>query len=210
MWPGCGDGDGVSRRGEAKSGAGEVVVVRIVAGLAKGRRLATPADSTRPTSDRARESLFNSLATHVDFARARVLDLYAGTGAVGLEALSRGAPAAVFVESNRAALAVLRRNAETVGLPGATIVGRSVASYLKAAPDQPFALVFADPPYDLGDEELAGVLEALAQPGWLGPDAWVVVERGVRSRPPTWPAGLITPDRERRYGDGVLWYGRRR
>lgn len=182
--------------------------MRIVAGSAKGRRLAAPADSTRPTSDRMREALFNSLAADLDLDGARVLDLYAGTGAVGLEALSRGAAEAVLVESNRAALAVLRRNADTLGLSGATIVGRSVASYLNAAPDRPFRLVFADPPYDLGDDELADVLAALADPGRLAPEAWVVVERGARSGSPRWPAGLITPDRERRYGDGVLWYGR--
>jgi len=176
--------------------------------LAKGRRLAPPADGTRPTSDRTREALFNALATQLELDGARVLDLYAGTGAVGLEALSRGVAEAVLVESNRAAQAVLRRNVETVGLPGATVVGRSVASYLKAAPEQPFDLVFADPPYDLGDDELAENLNALAEPGWLAPQAWVVVERGARSGPPRWPAGLITPERERRYGDAVLWYGR--
>jgi 16S rRNA (guanine966-N2)-methyltransferase len=137
-----------------------------------------------------------------------VLDLYAGTGAVGLEALSRGAATAVLVESNRAALAVLRRNVEAVGLPGATVVGRRVTSYLKAVPDEPFDLVFADPPYDLGEGELGEVLDALAQPGRLRAGAWVVIERAARSGPPAWPAPLITPDRERRYGDGVLWYGR--
>jgi 16S rRNA (guanine966-N2)-methyltransferase len=184
--------------------------VRIVAGLAKGRRLAPPADGTRPTSDRAREALFNSLATQLELAGARVLDLYAGTGAVGLEALSRGAAEAVLVESNRAALAVLRRNVETVGLAGASVVGRSVTAYLKDAPAQQFDLVFADPPYDLGDGELADVLAALSRPGRLAPQAWVVVERAARSGQPTWPAGLITPERERRYGDGVLWYGRAR
>jgi 16S rRNA (guanine966-N2)-methyltransferase len=152
--------------------------------------------------------LFNSLATHLHLEGARVLDLYAGTGAVGLEALSRGAAEAVLVESHRAALAVLRRNVQTVGLHGATVVGRPVASYLKTAPEQPFGLVFADPPYDLGDEELAGVLAALGEPGWLAGEAYVVVERAARSGPPPWPAGLITPARERRYGDGVLWYGR--
>ena len=182
--------------------------MRIVAGLAKGRRLASPADGTRPTSDRAREALFNSLANDLELAGARVLDLYAGTGAVGLEALSRGAAEAVLVESNRAALTVLRRNVETVGLPGATVVGRPVAAYLKDVSQRPFELAFADPPYELADDQLADVLTRLAQPGRLAPGAWVVVERAARSGQPSWPAGLITPDRERRYGDGVLWYGR--
>ena len=184
--------------------------MRIVAGSAKGRRLASPAGTTRPTSDRAREALFNSLAALLDIEGARVLDLFAGTGAVGLEALSRGAAEVVLVESNRAALEVLRRNVQTVGLPGAAVVGRSVAAYLKAAPERPFDLVFADPPYDLGADELAEVLAALAVPGRFGPDACVVVERAARSGPPSWPAGLITPERERRYGDAVLWYGRAR
>jgi 16S rRNA (guanine966-N2)-methyltransferase len=184
--------------------------VRIVAGLAKGRRLAAPADGTRPTSDRARESLFNSLATMLDLAGARVLDLFAGTGAVGLEAMSRGAAAAVFVESDRAAAEVLRRNVDTVGLPGATIVRRPVAAFLGGAPDAPFDLVFADPPYALPDADLTGVLTALGERGWLAPDAVVVVERSSRSAGPPWPEAFITPVRERRYGEGTLWYGRRR
>jgi 16S rRNA (guanine966-N2)-methyltransferase len=184
--------------------------MRIVGGVAKGRRLAAPARSTRPTSDRAREALFNSLAAGLDLDGARVLDLYAGTGAVGLEALSRGAAAAVLVESDRTALDVLRGNVRTVGLPGAAVVARSVASYLRTPPEQPFELVFADPPYRLPDAELAEVLAALAAPGWLGAQAWVVVERSARSGPPPWPASSITPVRERRYGDGTLWYGRAR
>jgi 16S rRNA (guanine966-N2)-methyltransferase len=182
--------------------------LRIVAGAAKGRRLATPAGATRPTSDRAREALFSSLGHLIELDGARVLDLFAGTGAVGLEALSRGAAEAVFVESNRAALDVLRRNVETVGLSGATVVGRPVASYLKTPPEHAFDLVFADPPYDLPDDAVASFLAQLGEPGWLRGDAYVVVERAARSGPPQWPAGFITPERERRYGDGVLWYGR--
>lgn len=185
--------------------------MRIVAGLAKGRRLTPPASTTRPTSDRAREALFNSLSALLDLDGARVLDLFAGTGAVGLEALSRGAHEAVLVESGRAALAVLARNAETVGLPGATVVGRPVTAYLDgplgAAPG--FDLVFADPPYAYRDDELAGVLAALVEPGRLAPDAVVVVERSARAGALRWPAG-ITAMQDRRYGEGMLWYGRRR
>jgi 16S rRNA (guanine966-N2)-methyltransferase len=184
--------------------------VRIVAGRAKGRRLAAPAGGTRPTSDRAREALFNSLAGSADLDGARVLDLFAGTGAVGLEALSRGAGEAVFVESNRAALAVLRRNIETVGLPGARVIARPVAVYLAGEPHQPFDLVFADPPYELGTAQVVDLLGALGRPGWLAPDAFVVVERSARTAASPWPDGFITPVRERRYGEGVLWYGRRR
>jgi 16S rRNA (guanine966-N2)-methyltransferase len=183
--------------------------VRIVAGLAKGRRLAAPAGATRPTSDRAREALFSSLATLIDLAGARVLDLFAGTGAVGLEALSRGADHAVLVESDRVAVEVLRRNAGTVALPGATIVRRSVPTFLEGTPDAPFDLVFADPPYAWDDDALAQALSKLVERGWLTDDAVVVVERSARTAAPAWPDG-ITPVQDRRYGEGVLWYGRRR
>ncbi len=183
--------------------------VRIVAGLAKGRRLATPAGATRPTSDRAREALFSSLAALVELTGARVLDLFAGTGAVGLEALSRGAADAVLVESDRAAAQVLRRNVDAVGLPGATIVRRPVAAFLGTEPDAAFDVVFADPPYALDDAALAAVLSALVERCWLADGAIVVVERSARSCSPPWPEAFITPVRERRYGEGVLWYGRR-
>jgi 16S rRNA (guanine966-N2)-methyltransferase len=182
--------------------------VRIVAGLAKGRRLTAPADATRPTSDRAREALFNSLAALLDLDGARVLDLFAGTGAVGLEALSRGAAEAVFVESDRAASDVLRRNVFAVGLPGGTVVRRPVAAFLDAPADTRFDFVFADPPYALDDAALGTLLSKLIDGGHLGEDAVVVVERSARGAGPAWPTG-ITPLRDRRYGEGVLWYGRR-
>jgi 16S rRNA (guanine966-N2)-methyltransferase len=182
--------------------------MRIVAGLAKGRRLAAPAGATRPTSDRAREALFNSLAAMLDLDGARVLDMFAGTGAVGLEALSRGAAEAVFVESDPAAVAVLRRNVETVRLPGATIVSRPVAAFLSGADPVRFDLLFADPPYALDDDVLAAMLGTLTHRGWLADDAIVVLERAARGAAPAWP-DCITPLRAKRYGEGVLWYGRR-
>jgi 16S rRNA (guanine966-N2)-methyltransferase len=183
--------------------------VRIVAGLAKGRRLTSPADATRPTSDRAREALFNSLVSLLEIEDARVLDLFAGTGAVGLEALSRGAAAAVFVEADRAAAGVLHRNVEAVGLPGATVVQRPVAAFLDREPEAPFDFAFADPPYALDDAELSQLLARLGEGGWLADDAIVVVERRARGAEPSWPE-CITPGRHKRYGQGVLWYGRRR
>jgi 16S rRNA (guanine966-N2)-methyltransferase len=182
--------------------------VRIVAGRAKGRRLAAPAGGTRPTSDRAREALFSSLTALLDIEGARVLDLFAGTGAVGLEALSRGAAEAVLVESNRVAADVLRRNADTVGLPGARIVRQPVAAYLGGTPDPPFELVFADPPYAFGDDDLAGLLTTLVVTGRLAEQAVVVVERPAHGAAPAWPDG-VTALHDRRYGAGVLWYGRR-
>ncbi len=183
--------------------------MRIVAGLAKGRRLAAPAPATRPTSDRIREALFNTLASRLRLDGARVLDLYAGTGAVGLEALSRGAAEAVLVESNRPALTVLKRNVELVGLPGATVVPHSVNSFLRDAPDETFDLVFADPPYSL---DSGGTLAVLIGVGdrWLSPDGLVVIERDVRSGSPGFDSiSSITLAHEARYGDTVLWYGRR-
>ena len=183
-------------------------MTRIVAGVAKGRRLAVPSQGTRPTSDRAREALFNSLRSDLDLDGARVLDLFAGSGAVGLEALSRGASAVTLVESDRSACAVLRANVAAVGLDGAHVICRPVAAFLAGAAE-PHDLVFADPPYALSEDELAGVLTALAGGGWLAESAVVVVERSVRSPAPAWPS-VIETMRDRRYGEGVLWYGRRR
>jgi 16S rRNA (guanine966-N2)-methyltransferase len=178
--------------------------VRIIAGAARGRPLsAPPGRDTRPTSDRAREGLFSTLASLTDVEGARVLDLYAGSGAVGLEALSRGAAAAVLVESDVRAAAVIRRNADAVGLPGARVVVDRVERFL-AADGAAYDVVFADPPYDVSDEIVARVLAAVR----LAPGGVLAVERSVRSPAPAWPEGVETV-RERRYGEGALWYGRR-
>jgi 16S rRNA (guanine966-N2)-methyltransferase len=186
-------------------------VTRIIAGEAGGRRLAVPAGySTRPTSDRAREGLFAAvLAKLGSLAGAAVADLYAGSGAVGLEALSRGACDVLLVESDARAAQVIRRNIASVGLPGARLVHGRVDKVIGRGPgaDPPRDLVFADPPYAVGDDELEQVLVALADLRWLAPDALVILERGARSGPPRWPAGYA-PDRSRRYGDATLWYGR--
>jgi 16S rRNA (guanine966-N2)-methyltransferase len=185
------------------------VTLRIVGGVARGRRLSAPERGTRPTSERAREALFNTLAASLDLDGARVLDLYAGTGAVGLEALSRGAATAVLVESHRAAIEVLRRNVATVGLPGAVVVNSPVERYLAAEPDassEPFDVVFADPPYDVPDATIQSVLGRLT--GRLRAGALVVVERAARDGAIDWKAADCTPERERRYGDAMLWYGR--
>jgi len=175
--------------------------VRIVAGLAKGRPIAAPQGrDTRPTSDRAREGLFSTLATLVDLDGARVLDLYAGSGAVGLEALSRGAAHAILVESDLKAAAVIRRNAEAVGLPGARVVVDRVERFL-ASDKGTYDVAFLDPPYDTSDDIVARVLTAIRA------DV-LVVERSSRSPEPAWPEG-VEGVRDRRYGDGTLWYGRR-
>lgn len=184
-------------------------MTRIVGGTARGRRLAVPSRGTRPTSDRAREALFNTLGGELEITGARVLDLYAGSGAVGLEALSRGAAAAVFVESDRGAAAVLAENLSTLGLPGGILRRLSVESYLFATgADEPFDLVFADPPYATPAGTVRCTLDLLLEQGWLQPDAVVVVERSARDPVLGWPCE-IKPIKQRRYGEGCLWYGRR-
>ena len=183
--------------------------MKIIAGIAKGRRLAVPARGTRPTSDRAREALFNTLAGLLDLAGARLLDLFAGTGAVGLEALSRGAAHVTFVESDRSAVQILARNIATVGLPSTSVLRCTAESFLATTgSEEPFGLVFADPPYTYGEASLAALLDGVSGERWMGPDGIIVVERSVRSCEPHWP-DVIEPIKRRRYGEGVLWYGRR-
>lgn len=184
-------------------------MTRIVGGGAGGRRLAVPPGrDTRPTSDRAREALFSALeAMTGGLAGARVLDLYAGSGAVGLEALSRGATAAVLVESDPRAVRVLRQNVAALGLPGASVVARAVSAYLGEPPSEPFDVVFADPPYALPGADLAALLTAAGERGWIATGGVVVVERASRDPAWIWPPGF-EPDRDRRYGEATLWYAR--
>lgn len=182
-------------------------MTRIVAGTAGGQRLQVPAQGTRPTSERVREALFSHL-DHLGFTDGtRVLDLYAGSGALGLEALSRGAAQAVLVESARAAIAACRANAASTRLAGQVqIRGVSVLRYLAAGPPaEPFDLVLCDPPY--ADETTDEVLAALTAPGWLAEDALVLVERDARSTPPLWPAAWQAQP-ARRYGETVLHLAR--
>jgi len=182
-------------------------VTRIVAGAAGGRRLAVPPGrNTRPTSDRTREALFSALAALTDLDGARVLDLYAGSGAVGLEALSRGAAHALLVEADPRAARVLRDNASTLSLAGAQVRADRVERLAEDTPDAPYDVVFADPPYALAADELAAVLSNLAEHGWFARDAVVVVERASRDPEWLWPKPLVRL-RTRRYGEGTLWYG---
>jgi 16S rRNA (guanine966-N2)-methyltransferase len=184
-------------------------MTRIVGGTAGGRRLAVPAGrETRPTSDRAREALFSAWeAMTGGLSGTRVLDLYAGSGAVGLEALSRGAACAVLVESDPKAVRVLRENVAALGLAGAQVIPRPVATALAHAAAEPFDLVFADPPYALPAPDLAALLSGAGERGWIAPDAVVVVERATRDPAWMWPPGLVA-DRDRRYGEATLWYAR--
>lgn len=159
-----------------------------------------PARGTRPTTDRVREALFNLLAARRDFDGLRVLDLYAGSGALGLEALSRGASSAVFVDNDSRATAVIERNITALGLPGATVRRGAVAMVLAPGTDRPVDLVLADPPYDVPAAEVDAMLASLDRNGWVASGSVVVVERSVSSPEVSWPTGW-TAWPMRRYGD---------
>lgn len=170
-----------------------------------------PPRGTRPTSERVREAVFSAVQARCTLNGARVLDLYAGSGALGLEALSRGAGHVRFVESDRRAAAVLRRNVEQLGLGGpgggaAEVTVATVSAVLQGRPDLPYDVVLADPPYALGDAALNGVLRAVAERGWLACGGLLVVERSTRTVPPTWPDGVVALT-ERQYGDTTVYYG---
>ena len=178
--------------------------MRVVGGRLRGRSLAGPrTQAIRPTSDRLRESLFNILAhAYGDpVSDARVLDLFAGTGALGLEAMSRGAAFALFVDDGAQARALIRQNVEALGLGGTTRIFRRDATRLGPAhPVEPFSLAFLDPPYGKGLAESA--LESARAGGWLAPDALIVVEEAADAQF-TPPAGFAELER-RRYDDTEL------
>lgn len=180
-------------------------MTRIISGSVGGRRIATPpGQSTRPTTDRTREALFSTLESLLGgWEGIAVLDVFAGSGAIGIEALSRGAHSADFVESGAKAAGVIRRNLRDLGLTGT--VHQKPAENGAAHGSGPFDLVFLDPPYELPDQRLKAVLTALAASGALAPGAIVVVERPTRNEF-TWP-DAFTAYRDRRYGETVLWYG---
>lgn len=175
-------------------------MTRIVAGAAKGRRLAVPPAGTRPTSDRVREAVFSALSARMDFDGARVLDLFAGSGGLALEALSRGAAKAVLVEANAKAADVARANIASVGLRGASVHRGRVQALLEAGADGPYELVFADPPYDIPEDEVTAMLAGLCSRGWLAADSLVVLERSSRCPETSWPAE-IEDVQVKRYGE---------
>ncbi|MDB1089621.1 16S rRNA (guanine(966)-N(2))-methyltransferase RsmD [Streptomyces sp. ACA25] len=185
-------------------------MTRVIAGSAGGRRLAVPPGrGTRPTSDRAREGLFSSWeALSGPLDGARVLDLYAGSGAVGLEALSRGAAHALLVEADGRAARTVRDNVRALGLPGAEVRSARAEQILAGpAPGERYDLAFLDPPYPVTDEVVREILLTLRTQGWLTGGALVTVERSTRGGTFRWPAGYEEL-RSRRYGEGTLWYGR--
>ena len=186
-------------------------MTRIIAGEAKGRRLTVPKRGTRPTSDRVRESLFSAVSAHllkvgINWTELSALDLYAGTGALGLEALSRGAHRVVLIERARAAGEVIEANINAVALPGAQLLIGDVSVVIELLGAPPFGLVFVDPPYEVGSPEITTVLMLLENKGLLAAGALVVVERpageGLAPLPASWQ--IL---QQRRHGDTTLWYG---
>ncbi|MEU5957660.1 16S rRNA (guanine(966)-N(2))-methyltransferase RsmD [Streptomyces sp. NPDC047525] len=185
-------------------------MTRVIAGVAGGRRLAVPpGNGTRPTSDRAREGLFSTWqALQGTLDEARVLDLYAGSGAIGLEALSRGAGHALLVEADTGAVRTIRANVKSIGLPGAEVrAGKAAQIVQGGTPTAPYDLVFLDPPYAVTDDDLREILLTLRAERWLTGDALVTVERSTRGGEFCWPDGFEAL-RSRRYGEGTFWYGR--
>jgi 16S rRNA (guanine(966)-N(2))-methyltransferase RsmD len=184
-------------------------LTRIIAGVNRGRRLATPAGrNTRPTSDRVREALFSTLGSLTDLSGSRFADLYAGSGAVGLEAASRGAEHVLLVEADSSAARAARANIGALDAAEAVVLTVAPVQRVVAQPAAiAYDMIFADPPYELDDGQLAAVLDAVAG-GWLAPDGVIAVERSSRSGPPPWPPEIIEVQC-RRYGETTLWYGRR-
>ena len=182
-------------------------MTRIVAGTVGGRRIEVPRSGTRPTSERVREALFARLDHYGVLDGARVLDLCAGSGALGLEAASRGAGEVALVDSSRSASQTCQRNIRSLGLSGVSAVTAKAATFLAGPAGTPADLVLIDPPYELSEEELAAILIPLvrSEDPWLAPRTVVVVERSTRSPEPTWPAGLER-FADKRYGETTVWF----
>ena len=183
-------------------------MIRIIGGSAGGRRIRTPSGAhTRPTSDRVREALFSAVDAALGSLHAlRFLDVYAGSGAVGLEARSRGAGVVTLVEHDRRTAAVIRANAATLELGQVEVLVVPADRALSQPPRAPYDVVFLDPPYALPVTDVESDLRALRDHRWLAHEALVVVERSSRGSSLTWPDGL-SGDRTRTYGETMLWYG---
>lgn len=163
-----------------------------------------PPKGTRPTTDRVREALFSMLEARLDFEGIAVLDLFAGSGALGLEALSRGAQHVTFVESNAAASRVISANIATMGLPGAVLRQCPVSTFLSMSPDRAYDLVLADPPYSVSAEEVSALLSRLTD-HWVTDEALVVLERDASGPEAVWPDGWELMSRK--YGGTRLELG---
>lgn len=183
-------------------------MTRIIGGAAGGRRIDTPRGAaTRPTTDRVREALFSSIESWLgSLSGLRFLDLYAGSGAVGLEAWSRGAGIVTFVEQDRRTARLVTTNAQAIGFTSANVLTMPVERALSRGPAAPYDLVFSDPPYDVPPEQVRTDLDLLLANDWLVPHALVVIERSARGSTHEWPPG-IEPRTHKRYGETSLWYG---
>lgn len=178
-------------------------MTRVIAGEFGGRTLSVPKSGTRPTTDRVREAMFSRLEHSADVRGTSVLDLFAGSGALGFEALSRGASSVTFVESALLAARVIEDNVRALGVgTRADVVKERAAAYLRRT-NATFGLVFVDPPYDIAAGDLMDVLEALVPR--LTPDATVVLEAARRMRTPEWPRGLELVA-SKQYGETVLHF----
>ncbi len=183
-------------------------MTRIIGGSAGGRRLVTPrGQNTRPTSDRVREALFSAVESWCgSLSGLRFLDLYAGSGAVGLEARSRGAGVVTLVEQDKRTAALIAQNVKALGFNHVEVVNAGVGPTLMRTPMAPYDVVFLDPPYPTPNAEVEAALDSLIAHGWLTPEALVVVERSARGEAPDWPTGL-NAGKDRRYGETLLRYG---
>lgn len=175
--------------------------------MAGGRTLSVPTKGTRPTSDRVREAIFSRLDHQGVIEGAAVLDLFAGSGALGLEAASRGARTATLVESSREAAAVCRRNASSLGLDAVRVVAETVQRFVSRPAPESWDVVFADPPYDLPGDVLAEAIAALGSAGGLSSGATLVVERSRRGADPRWPEGVVVEARKD-YGETSVHFAR--
>lgn len=184
--------------------------MRIIAGLAKGRNLLSPSGSVRPTSDRAREALFSTLESEFGTLQdLHFLDLYCGSGAVSAEALSRGAAFVQAVDKEERATSIARSNHELLenitGVGSSSVVTMAVSRFLERAPESKFDIVFLDPPYELGMDEVINSLKALSSNGFLKKGSVVAIERDSRSKAISWPEGFA-PLKERKYGAATIYY----
>jgi 16S rRNA (guanine966-N2)-methyltransferase len=184
--------------------------MRVIAGIAKGRNLISPMGATRPTSDRAREALFSSLESEFgSLNNLSLLDLYCGSGAVGVEALSRGASIVIGIDNEEKATNVARQNFQLIeklsGIGTYSVFTMSVGKYLDKPADIPFDIIFVDPPYELPNNEIEKNLSALVSNKYLKASSVIAVERDSKSRPLVWPTGLAEV-KIRKYGAATIYY----